>query len=136
MATSACVTSQVLIGSPHLAVTPDQVQLYLEAPARAFQKIAVIDTSSKYSFALTAQAKSDVVIRRLAKSAAELGANGIWLQGIRDGKAVQFDAGVGTQSYSAHGDVSLSLGGSGLFAAKYGRAIAIYAEPVGASAAR
>lgn len=112
------------------------MQLYLESPSREYQRIAVIDASSNYSLALGAQAKNDVVIRRLAKEAARLGANGIWLQGIRDGGIMQLDAAIAAQSDRAHGDLSLGLGGTGFFGAKYGRAIAIYVQPLGAIPAR
>jgi len=123
------VTSHVLVGEPHAAVLPSQVQLYLEEPARELRKIAVVDTSSKYSLALTARGKTELVIRRLTKEAAKLGANGIWLQGISDGNDVRVDTAVGTEFDSAHGSINLGLIGAGLFTTKYGRAIAIYIEP-------
>jgi hypothetical protein len=129
MATAACVTSHVLVGEPHAALLPSQVQLYTEAPAHALQKIAVVNTSSKFSLALTSRGKTEVVIRRLTKDAAKLGANGIWLQGIDDGDDVRVDTAVGTEFDSAHGSINLGFVGAGLFNTEYGRAIAIYIEP-------
>jgi hypothetical protein len=129
LATAACVTSHVLVGEPHAALLPSQVQLYTEAPRRTLEKIAVVNTSSKYSLAFTSGAKTEVVIRRLTKDAAKLGANGVWLQGISDGNNVRVDTAVGTEFDSAHGSIDLGFIGTGLFTTKYGRAIAIYIEP-------
>jgi len=75
------------------------------------------------------EAKSELVIRRLTREAAKLGANGLWLQGIREGKSRQFDAGVGSERDSAHGTIKLGLGGATLFETLYGRRMAIYLAP-------
>src|SRR5882757_4551721 len=80
MSVTACETSHVLIGTARKPISPDQVQLYLEPPAKKYQEIAVVDTSSKHTFSFTAVGKTDVVIRRLKEEAAKLGANGILLQ--------------------------------------------------------
>jgi hypothetical protein len=126
---AACVTSHVLVGRARAPILPDQVQLFLEPPKFPYEQIAVLSTSSKHSFTFTAQAKSDVVIKRLKEEAASLGANGIVLQEITDEPMGSFDTGVGTEISGARGTVDLGIGGSTLMLQKYGRGIAVYAEP-------
>jgi len=128
MSVTACETSHVLIGTARTPISPDQVQLYLEPPAKKYQEIAVVDTSSKHTFSFTAVGKTDVVIRRLKEEAAKLGANGILLQDVADDAIGSVGAGVGTEFTGDHGSISLGVMGSGLFSQKFGRGIAIYLE--------
>jgi hypothetical protein len=125
---AACVTSQQLVGKARAPVLPDQVQLFLEPPTKKYQEIAIIDTSSKHSFSLTAESKSELVIKRLKQEAAKLGANGIVLQDIADGPVSSVGAGVGTNSEGPRGTISLGIFGSGFMSEKFGRAVAIYLE--------
>ncbi|HMK86793.1 MAG TPA: hypothetical protein VK437_12620 [Steroidobacteraceae bacterium] len=128
----ACATtSQELIGEPRAPLSPDKVQLFLEQPARKFEQIALINASSKHSFALTAQGKAEVVIRRLKQAAAKLGANGVLLQGISDESSGSADTTVGTEYEGPRGIIDLSLGASALMLERRGRAIAIYVQPEG-----
>jgi hypothetical protein len=125
---AGCVTSQQLVGKARTPLRPDQVQLFLEPPAKKYQEIAIIDTSSKHSFSLTAEIKSEVVIRRLKEQAAKLGANGLVLQDIADGPVSSVGAGVGTDSEGPRGTISLGVSVSGPMSAKFGRGVAIYLE--------
>ena len=125
----ACVTSQVLVGKARAPILADQVQVCLEQPARAYQEIAIIDASSKYSWAFSAGAKTEVVVKRLREAAAKLGANGIMLQEITDSPIESIGAAAGTEFTGAHGTIGLGLGGSALLSEKFGRAIAIWLEP-------
>ena len=129
LSVGACVTSQVLIGKAHAPILPDQVQLCLEPPRSAYQEIAIIDASSKYSLAFSAGEKNEVVIRRLKEAAAKLGANGILLQDIVDSPIKSIGAAVGTEFSGTHGDIQLGLSGSAVLSQKYGRAIAIWLQP-------
>jgi hypothetical protein len=122
---AACVSSHVLIGKARAPISPDQVQLCLEPPANAYEEIAIIDASSKYSLAFSAESKTEVVIRRLRESAGKLGANGILLQEIADSPIESIGAAVGTEFSGAHGTIELGLGGTALLSQKFGRAIAI-----------
>jgi hypothetical protein len=125
----ACVTSQVLVGKTRAPILADQVQVCLERPARAYQEIAIIDASSKYSWTFSAGAKTEVVVKRLREAAAKLGANGIMLQEITDSPIESIGAAAGTEFTGAHGTIGLGLGGSALLSEKFGRAIAIWLEP-------
>jgi hypothetical protein len=125
----ACVTSQVLIGEARAPILPDQVQLCLEPPRSAYQEIAIIDASSKYSWAFSAGAKSEVVVRRLKEAAAMLGANGILLQDIADTPIESIGTAASAEFAGAHGTLELGLSGSALLSEKFGRATAIWLEP-------
>jgi hypothetical protein len=129
LSAGACVSSRVVVGNTHAPLLPGQVRLYLEAPEGKYEQIAIIDTSSKYSFSFTPQAKADVVIRRLKEEAAKLGANGILLQEVADEPVGSIGTGVGTEYTGTHGSISLGLSGSSLLSQKFGRGIAIYLEP-------
>jgi hypothetical protein len=72
-ALSGCATSHVMVGQARAPVSPDQVQIYLHPPANKYVEIALLDTSSKGSFAITAQGKTNVVIERLKAEAAMKG---------------------------------------------------------------
>jgi hypothetical protein len=125
----ACAASQVLIGKARAPILRDQVQLCLEPPRRAYQEIAIIDASSKYSWSFSAGAKDEVVVRRLKEAAAKLGANGILLQDIADTPIKSIGAAASTEFAGAHGTLEFGLSGSALLSEKFGRAIAIWLEP-------
>ena len=77
---TACASSAVLVGKTRPPISPDSVKLYVDAPKR-FEKVALLEASSKASFSISSQGKMDVVIQRLKEEAAKLGANGILIQG-------------------------------------------------------
>jgi hypothetical protein len=63
---AACTTSHVLVGARRPAISPGEVHLYLRPPAK-YDEVALLSSSSRASFALTAQGRSDAVIERLKK---------------------------------------------------------------------
>jgi hypothetical protein len=126
---AACASSHQLIGSTRPPISPDQVQLYLEAPAQPYAQIAVLNASSKRSFAFTSLGKGDVVVRRLKEEAAKLGANGVLLQGITDESNGSIGTDVGTNYEGARGTIDVGVGASSLMLQRYGRGIAIYVAP-------
>ena len=125
---AGCSATEALVGHPRAPISPDQVQIYLVAPAR-YDKIAILEGSSQFSFALTADAKTEAVIQRLKRAAAQLGANGILLQGIYDEGAASIGGAAGATIYSNHGVADLGIGGFSTGERKYGSGIAIYVEP-------
>jgi hypothetical protein len=122
----ASLTSHVLVGGVRPPVSADQVRVYLEPPAGDYERIAVIDSSSKYSFFESGPEKTETIIRRMQQDAARLGANGLLLQQITDEPHASIGAGVGTQSESARGTMTLGISTSGVWSSRYGRALAIY----------
>lgn len=122
---SACVSSHVLVGNPRPPISPDQVRVYLDPPGH-YDKIAIIQTSSRDSFALTAQGKMNKVIERLKDQAAELGANGILLQDIGDRAAGTVGSGFASASYNGGSASAFRFGSSATMYQKSGDALAIY----------
>jgi hypothetical protein len=91
-----CATSHVMIGRARPPISPDQVRIYLHPPSTNYEEIALLDTSSKGSFSITAQRKTNAVIDRLKAEAAKLGANGILLSGVGDQASGSVGSGFGS----------------------------------------
>jgi hypothetical protein len=128
-AIAGCVTSHVMIGRARPAISPDQVQIYLHPPSGKYEEIALLDTSSRYSFSITAQGKTNAVIQRLKAEAASLGANGILLSGVGDQAAGSVGAGLGSATASGHSAFGVGIGSSATVFQKKGDGLAIYVEP-------
>jgi hypothetical protein len=124
-ALSGCATSHVMVGQARPPISPDQVQIYLHPPANKYSEIALLDTSSKGSFAITAQGKTNVVMDRLKAEAAKLGANGILLEGVGD----QAGGSVGTGYATGSGHSAFGFGSAATVYHKKGGGLAIYVEP-------
>lgn len=120
-------TSHVITGKPRAPIDPSQVTLYSSAPPK-YEEIAVIDASSRSSFAFGEQKKMDAVIERLKKEAASLGANGVLLQRTgSDGGGGSVGAGIGTSVGGGGVSIGTSIFTGG--ASKTGRGLAIYVPP-------
>lgn len=124
-ALAGCATSHVMVGQARTPISPDQVQIYLHPPANKYVEIALLDTSSRGGFALTAQGKTDVVMERLKAEAGKLGANGILLEGVGD----QAAGSVGTGYATASGHSAFGFGSAATVYHKKGGGLAIYVEP-------
>jgi hypothetical protein len=130
-----CTATEALLGHPRAPISPDQVRIYLAAPAQ-YDKIAILESSSEFSFALTPDGKTEAVIQRMKSAAAKLGANGILLQGVSDAQTGSIGTGVGSSSYGPHSSVGGSVGGSFALTSKVTQGLAIYVpEDQGAPAA-
>jgi hypothetical protein len=114
---TGCASSSVVVGQVRPAISPAQVKLYL-TPPRKFEQVALLESSSKSSWAVSDQGKTDVVIQRLKEEAAKIGANGILLSGV------------GSQSAGSVGAASLNgntaFGVSAGIFHKAGSGVAIY----------
>ena len=129
LALAGCVTSHVIVGKVRPPISPDEVQLYLHPPAANYEEIAMLDTSSRHSFAITAQGRTDAVVSRLKREAAQLGANGILLQGLGDKAIGSVGTGVGGGVSGNHGALGIGFSTSDTTYAKSGSGIAIYVPP-------
>jgi hypothetical protein len=120
---SGCATSHVLIGEPRPPISPDLVKIYSTPPDK-YEEIAIVEASSKSSWAVTDQGKMNKAIERLKKEAAELGANGIVLQftGTESGGAV------GTGSATTTGNYTFGTGVAVPVNHKAASGLAIYVE--------
>ena len=125
---AACTSSHLLVGQARGAISPDQVQVYLRPPAQ-FEEIGLVESSSRASFAITAQARVDKVIERLKKEAALLGANGIVIQNVADQSSGSVGSGFATRTASGGTTNVVGTGISTTILSKGGSAIAIYVAP-------
>jgi hypothetical protein len=83
VATSGCnITSgsRIVVGNARPAIAPENVKIYLRPPAK-FEEIAIVNATSKNSFA-SDQSLTDSAVFQMKKDAAALGANGILLGGV------------------------------------------------------
>jgi hypothetical protein len=126
---AACApSSHVLVGTARPPIAPSQVIIYSHAPQQ-FEEIAVLNASSKSMFNAGGQSSTDKVVERLKMEAAQLGANGIILEGFDQRQTGSIGTGVGSDSYSRNSSVGVGVGGSfGLFKTT-GKARAIYVPP-------
>jgi hypothetical protein len=126
---AACApSSHILVGTVRPAISPDQVRIY-SYPPPAFEEVAILSASSKSVFNPGGQRAMDKVIERLKEQAAQLGANGIILEGLTDSQSGSIGTGVGSESYSRSSSVGVGVGGSlGIFK-KTGKGRAIYVAP-------
>jgi hypothetical protein len=133
---AGCATSPpTLVGRPRPPIAVGEVRLYLEPPAGPYESIAILDASSGHAFAFGAEAKAQVVIRRLEDQAAALGANGVLLEDITaDPGAATVAGGVGTRYWGARGNVDLGVSAA-FTARRHGRGTAIHVDAASPPAA-
>jgi hypothetical protein len=126
---SGCApTAPVLVGPARAPIPVEQVVIYQQPPANS-QDVAVLKASSHSVFTPGGPAATDVVVQRLKVRAAQLGANGLVLQGFSDSQSASLGTGVGSESYSRSSSVGVGAGASfGIFK-KSGAALAIYVPP-------
>ena len=119
-------SSHVLVGTARPPISPDQVKIYLHAPAK-YEEVAVIDASSRGGEpAFTEQQKMNRVIDRLKNQAAKLGANGVLLEGAGDQYAGSVGTGVGTATATGNSAYGTGFGVSAGIFIKSGKGLAIY----------
>jgi hypothetical protein len=107
---SACVPgSHVLTGIARPPTNPADVKVY-STPPPSFQEIAVLDAHHRTLFGDGGERSTRKVVARLKAEAAKVGANGVILDAVEQIETGSFGGGAGSDSYSAHGIVSLSLG--------------------------
>src|ERR1700690_1026442 len=76
-------SSHIVVGKTRTPISPSQVKLYLSPPTN-FEEVAILNASSKHSWAMTDQRKVDKAIERLKVEAGKLGANGVLLREAGD----------------------------------------------------
>lgn len=98
--------NHVMLAPARPAIDPAQVKVY-QVPPKRYEEIARLDARSGAGFGT--QRQVDATIDRLAREAAQLGANGVLLLGIdRTGSPVSF--GVGAGSFGRHSGASVGMG--------------------------
>lgn len=125
----ACASSSILVGTPRPPIDPSLVRIYVDPPA-VFEKVALLEASSRNSWAITSQQKTNKALERLKEEAAALGANGILFQGMGS----EYAGNVGSGAAWGNGNSAWGIGSSAAVFNKAGAGIAIYVPPESAAA--
>jgi hypothetical protein len=129
-ALAACANStQVLTGTPRSAIPVGEVRVYTQAPPR-FEEIADFAASRNSVSAASGERAIARMIESMRIQAAKLGANGLLLEDFSDSTSLGMGTGVGSQTYTHNGSVSLGVGGSVGMVKKVARARAIFVTPI------
>ncbi len=107
--TGCASQSHVVVGTVRAPIAIEQVKIYL-VPPKKFEQVAILDASSRGSFAFTDQQKMDTAILGLKTQAAKLGANGILLQSAGDQSAGAVTTGFGSSTVSGHNAFGTGFG--------------------------
>ncbi len=118
-------SSHLLTGTPRPAISPDEVTVFTQAPAR-YEEIAVLDASSRGGFKFTDQGRMDKVVQRLKVEAAKLGANGVLLQSTQNQVSGGIGTGGGSTSFGNHSAVGVGGGIDLALVSKEAHGIAIF----------
>ncbi|MFT4939697.1 MAG: hypothetical protein ACI88A_002742 [Paraglaciecola sp.] len=122
---SACSnTSRQIVGNKRTPIDSAEVQIYQIKPAE-YEQIAFIQVSSKNSLAFSDQAMQKVIIERLKKEAAALGANGVLLTQTEE----QVTGSIGSGTGMAGRNIGIGIGLSFPITNQLTRAVAIYVKP-------
>lgn len=119
--------SSIVVGKTRPAISPEQVKLYLRPPKK-YEEVALIESSSKASWAASDQGKINVVVERLKDEAAKLGANGILLQGTSNQSTGSVSTGTAQMTSTGNSAFGTGFGVSAGIMHKAGSGIAIYVE--------
>ena len=108
----ACASGSVIVtGTKRTPLDPNQVKLYLEAPAN-YEIIGIVNASSDAGW--TEQGSQDYAVQELKKQAAKLGANGVLLETTGE-KTSTIVGGSGTGSFYAIPVTAKTVSGKAIF---------------------
>tara|TARA_Y100001956_G_scaffold52283_1_gene50987 strand:+ start:6536 stop:6937 length:402 start_codon:yes stop_codon:yes gene_type:complete len=81
---SGCsASSHILLGEARTPINASQVRVLMNEPTE-YELIAIVESSSKFSIAVTEQGKINVVLEELKVEAAKLGANGLLINSVNN----------------------------------------------------
>lgn len=122
---TACASSHVLVGTARTAISPDQVKILIEPPAK-YETVALLEASDLGANGFSAQSRTNKVMNRLKAEAAKLGANAILLQGMDTKVIGSVGSGYANTTISGNSAYTTGTGYSSAQVSKVGKAIAIY----------
>jgi hypothetical protein len=126
---AACASSsRILTGTPRAPIVPNEVRVYTSAPA-SFEEIAVLNASKQSVSSAGGERAIQKMIEGLKAQAAVLGANGLLLEDFSDAQDLSLGTGVGSDTYTHNGSISIGLGGSLGIIKKTAKARAIFVSP-------
>jgi hypothetical protein len=107
---TACASSSVtLTGTARPPISPDEVRVYTARPS-SFEEVALLRASRK-SVGANGEKAIEKVIDEMKSAAAKLGANGLLLEDFSDSQSLTVGTGVGSDTYTHNGSISLGVGG-------------------------
>ena len=119
LAAAACATTAPKTDESKRAPIPaSAVRIYREPVSGEYQRIAIVEASSKYSWPLSNARKDEIVIERLKEAAGKLGANAILLEDISSEADSVSGAWVSPDVTRDHQSVGVGIGVGGLLARK------------------
>lgn len=124
---SACASSAIVVGKTRPAIAPEQVKLYLRPPKK-YEEVAMLESSSRGSFAITEQGKMNKVVELLKEEAARIGANGILLRSSGNESGGSVNVGTATATSIGSSGFGTGIGTSVGIMHKGGTGIAIFVE--------
>jgi uncharacterized protein YbjQ (UPF0145 family) len=123
-----CAASSVRITGPvRAAISPEAVRIYTFAPAH-FEEIAVLNASRR-TVTAGGEKAIDKVIEEMQAEAAKLGANGLLLEDFSDAQSLTLGTGVGSDTYTHNGSISLGVAGAIGMVKKTAKGRAIFIAP-------
>lgn len=109
---AACAnSSQIVTGRVREPIPPSAVRVYTQAPA-SFEEIAILKASRKSVSAAGGERAIEKMIDALKAQAARLGANGLLLEDFSDAQALSLGSGLGSETTTHNGSISVGIGAS------------------------
>jgi hypothetical protein len=125
---AACATSsQILTGTPRAPIPSAEVKVYTQAPP-SFEEIAILNASRESASAEGERAFTKM-IDSLKERAALVGANGLLLEDFSDAQTLALGTGLGSETYTHNGSISLGVGGWFGIAKRSAKGRAIFVPP-------
>jgi hypothetical protein len=126
-ALASCASTSVRVtGIARAPISADGVRVYTLAPP-AFNEVAQLRIS-RNSLRGGEQAIQSI-IEQMKAEAAKLGANGLLLEDFADGRSLSLGTGVGSDTYTHNGSISVGVGGQMGIVKKVGVGRAIFIAP-------
>jgi hypothetical protein len=125
---AACASSSsILTGAPRAPISAAEVRVYTHAPP-SFEEIAILNASRESASAEGERAFTKM-IENLKQRAALVGANGLLLEDFSDAQALSLSTGLGSETYTHNGSISLGVAGWFGIAKRSAKGRAIFVPP-------
>lgn len=128
LAMASCASSSVTVtGTARAPIRLDEVRVYTMAPS-SFEEVAQL-RASRRDLGAGGERAIEKVIDQMKLAAAKLGANGLLLENFSDSQSLSLGTGVGSDTYTHNGSISLGVGGDIGIIKKTAQGRAIYIDP-------
>jgi len=128
LAAGCATSSQLVTGTPRAPISPSEVRVYTQAPP-SFEEIAVLNATRESVSSAGGERAIQKMIESMKNQAAVLGANGLLLEDFSDAQGLSLGTGLGSDSYTHNGSISVGVGGSIGIVKKKAKGRAIFISP-------